>query len=90
MCPELRRALLEGLRAAASGAFAPSFYRMKISRRRMKRYRRPGLASLLSPAEARAIQAFWYFDGCSVHELARRFHRNRRTIRKALRGESIP
>lgn len=85
MPPELHRELVEGLRAAAAGAFRPRFYRVKISPRRERRLRRPGGASWLSPAEARAVQAFAYFEGCGVNELARRFHRNRRTIRKALR-----
>jgi len=43
------------------------------------------MASRLSAEEARAVQAFAYFGGCSVWELARRFQRHRRTIRKALR-----
>ena len=77
-------ALLEGLRAAAAGAFTPRFYQVRVSRRRVKRYRRPGMGSPLTSAEARAVQAFHYFGGCSITELARRFHRNRRTIRKAL------
>jgi hypothetical protein len=84
MPPDLRCELLDALRAAANGAFEPSFYRVRISARRERRYRQPGRASLLSQVEARAILAFWYFEGCSVHELAKRFHRNRRTIRKAL------
>lgn len=82
---DLTRELLEGLRLASQGAFMPRFYRVKVSPRREKRYRRPGMASWLSPAEARAVQAFQYFSGCSVSELARRFRRHRRTIRKALR-----
>lgn len=84
MPPELHAELLEGLRAAAAGAFTPRFYRVKVSPRREKRYRRPGMASWLSPAEARAVQAFAVFGRCSINELAKRFHRNRRTIRKAL------
>src|SRR5262245_17286603 len=81
---DLHAALLEGLRAAAAGAFTPRFYQVRVSPRRVKRYRRPGMGSPLTSAEARAVQAFQYFGGCSITELARRFHRNRRTIRKAL------
>ena len=81
----LHSELVAGLQQAAAGAFVPRFYRVKVSPRRERRYRRPGMASWLSPAEARAVQAFQYFGGCSITELARRFHRNRRTIRKALR-----
>ena len=54
-----------------------------------KRYRRPGMASKLSPLEVRAIQAFQYFGGYSITELAERFHRHRRTIRKALRDSAF-
>lgn len=89
MQPELRAELVAGLKDAASGAFRPRFYRVKVSPRRERRYRRPGMASWLSPAEARAVQAFAFFGGCSINELARRFHRNRRTIRKALRDVSF-
>jgi hypothetical protein len=81
---DIYRAMVEGLQAAAAGEFQPRFYRVKVSPRRERRYRRPGMASWLSPAEARAVQAFYYFAGCSIGALARRFHRNRRTIRKAL------
>jgi DNA-directed RNA polymerase specialized sigma24 family protein len=42
------------------------------------------MGSPLTPVESRAVQAFHYFGGCSITELAQRFHRNRRTIRKAL------
>ena len=91
--PDLRAELLAGLRAAAAGSFAPSFYRTRVRvknrwrhwRTVEKRYRRPGLGSRLTSAEARAIQAFHFFNGATVVELARQFHRNRRTIRKALR-----
>ena len=84
MPPDLHAELVHGLQQAADGAFVPRFYRVKISPRRERRYRRPGMASWLSPEEARAVQAFQYFGGCSIHELARRFRRHRRTIRKAL------
>ena len=84
----LHAELLEGLRAAAAGAFEPKFYRVKVSPRRERRYRRPGMASRLTAAEARAVQAFQYFGGCSITELAKRFHRNRRTVRKALRYQT--
>src|SRR5262245_30817119 len=40
---DLHAALLEGLRAAAAGAFTPRFYQVRVSRRRVKRYRRPGM-----------------------------------------------
>jgi hypothetical protein len=85
MPPDLHDELLKGLRAAAGGQFQPRFYRVKVSPRRWKRYRRPGNASRLSAEEARAVQAFAYYGGCSVWELARRFQRHRSTIRKALR-----
>jgi len=85
MPSDLHEELLIGLRAAAEGRFQPHFYRVKVSPRRWRRYRRPGMASRLSAEEARAVQAFAYFGGCSVWELARRFQRHRRTIRKALR-----
>lgn len=84
MPPDLHRELVQGLQLAAGGAFRPRLYRVKVSPRRELRYRRPGMASRLSPAEARAVQAFQYFGGCSIRELARRFHRHRFTIRKAL------
>ena len=84
MPPDLTRELVEGLQQAAAGAFVPRVYRVKLSPRRERWYRRPGMASWLSPDEARAIQAFQYFGGCGVSELARRFQRHRRTIRKAL------
>jgi len=45
--------------------------------------------SPLTSAEAGAVQAFHYFGGCNITELARRFHRNRRTIRKALASDSM-
>lgn len=85
MPPDIHGEMAAALRAAASGAFQPRFYQVKVSPRRWRRYRRPGMASWLSPAEARAVQAFHYYCGCSVWELARRFQRHRRTIRKALR-----
>ena len=81
---DLHAALLEGLRAAAAGAFTPRFYQVRVSPRRVRRYRRPGMGSPLTPAEVRAVQTFQYFGGCSITEVARCFHRNRRTTRKAL------
>jgi hypothetical protein len=81
---DLHAEMLAGLQAAARGDFQPRFYRVKVSRRREKRYRRPGMASWLSPAEARAVQAFRYFGGLSISAIARRFHRHRQTIAKAL------
>ena len=83
--PELHAELVEGLRAAASGQFAPKCYRVKVSARREKRYRRPGMASPLSQLEARALQAFYVYEGCTISELARRFWRQRATVRKSLR-----
>ena len=84
LTPEARAELIAGLHAAAAGAFVPRFYRVKISPRREKRYRRPGMASPLTLDEARAMQAFRLFEGCSIQELARRFHRRPMTVRKAL------
>ena len=89
MPPDLHAELVQGLQQAAAGAFVPRFYRVKVSPRRERRYRRPGMASKLLPAEARAVQAFQYFGGCSIHELARQFCRHRRTIRKALRDPAF-
>ena len=89
MPPDIHAEMVEGLRAAAAQKFQPRFYRVKVSPRRERRYRRPGMASWLSPAEARAVQAFAYFGGCSITELARRFHRHRRTIGKALRDPAF-
>lgn len=86
MPPDLHAELVAGLQQAAAGAFRPRMYRVKISKRRERWYRRPGMASRLTPLEARAIQAFQYFEGCSINELAKRFRRHRRTIRKALSG----
>jgi hypothetical protein len=80
----------EGLRLAAAGRFTPKYYQVQISRRRVMRYRRPGMASRMSEQEAWAVQAFAYLGGCTISEIARRFCRHRRTVRKALRslGES--
>ena len=84
--PDLHAALLDGLRAAAAGAFTPTrFYRVRVSPRREKRYRRPGRAATLGPRERRAIQALRLFEGRPLLELARMFHRDWKTIRKALR-----
>ncbi len=43
--PPDRSALLEALQAAAVGEFKPWFYRVKVSPRKWKRYRMPGMAS---------------------------------------------
>ena len=77
-------ALLEALRAAAAGEFSPRFYRVKISPRKWKRYRRPGMASPVTVKEALAMHAFRLLEGCSTSEIARRFHRKRDTVRRAL------
>src|SRR5688572_7437928 len=86
MPPDIHAELLAGLQQAADGAFKPWFYRVRVSPRRWKRYRMPGMASRVSPAEARAIQAFHAFAPRQVRvsELARRFHRKRETIRAVL------
>jgi hypothetical protein len=85
MPPELRRELIRGLELAAQpGAFRPRFYRVRVSKRRERRYRRPGMASPLTVDEMRALQAFRYFEGCSINELSIRFKRSWRTVRKAL------
>jgi hypothetical protein len=82
--PPDAHALLEALHAAAAGEFRPWFYRVKVSPRKWKRYRMPGVASRVSPKEALAMQAFRWLEGCSTSEIARRFHRKRETVRKAL------
>src|SRR5688572_726241 len=84
MPPDVWAEMIAGLTAAAAGTFTPRFYRVRLSPRREIRRRRPGMASRLSLLEARAIQAFQYFGGCSINELATRFRRSRATIRKAL------
>jgi hypothetical protein len=76
--------LLEALQAAAAGEFKPWFYRVRVSPRKWKRYRMPGIASRVTPKEALAMRAFQVLEGCSMSELARRFHRKRDTVRKAL------
>jgi DNA-binding NarL/FixJ family response regulator len=77
-------ALLAALQAAAAGEFKPWFYRVKVSPRKWKRYRMPGMASRVTPKEALAMQAFRLLEGCSTTEIARRFHRKRDTVRNAL------
>jgi hypothetical protein len=85
MTPDLRAELIAGLQQAAAGAFRPWFYRVRISPRRWKRYRMSGIASRVSPAEARAIQAFHAFSPRPrISDIARRFHRKRQTIRGVL------
>ena len=81
---EIHSELVAGLQAAAAGAFAPRFYRVRVSPRRVRRYRRPGMASPLTMAEARPLEAFRMLEGCSILELARRFHCTPMTVRKAL------
>jgi hypothetical protein len=78
------RVLLEALQAAAAGEFKPWFYRVKVSPRKWKRYRMPGIASRVTPKEALAMQAFRLLEWCSTTDIARRFHRKRETVRKAL------
>ena len=46
----------------------------------------PGIASRVSQKEALAMQAFRLLEGCGTSEIARRFHRKRETVRKALRS----
>jgi hypothetical protein len=53
-----KSALIEALRAAAAGEFRPWFYRVKISPRKRKRYRMPGIALRVTPKEALAMLAF--------------------------------
>ena len=81
-------AILEALQAAAAGEFKPWFYRVKVSPRRWKRYRMPGMVSRVTPKEALAMQAFRQLEGCSTAEIARRFHRRWLTVRKALAVEA--
>ena len=82
----LRAELLDGLHAAAAGAFTPTrFYRVRVSPRREKRYRRPGRAATLGSRERRAIQALRLFGNRPMTQLARLFQRDWKTIRKALR-----
>lgn len=85
MRPEYR----EALEAAAAGEFKPWFYRVKVSPRKWKRYRMPGMASRVTPKEALAMQAFLVLEGCSTSEIARRFHRKRETVRRALASAAI-
>jgi hypothetical protein len=87
---DIRAEMLSGLEQAANGAFKPWFYRVRVSPRRWKRHRMPGMASRVSPAEARAIQAFQAFapGRVRVSDLARQFHRTRGTIRAVLRDQS--
>jgi hypothetical protein len=82
--PLSESALVDALRAAAAGEFKPWFYRVKVSPRKWKRYRMPGMASRVSPKEALAMRAFRDLGGCNTSEIARRFHRKRHTVRKAL------
>jgi hypothetical protein len=89
MPPDLYSELRDGLRAAADGAFRPWFYRVKVSPRRWRRYRMPGVASRVSPQEARAIQAFHVFGGVRPSALARQFHRKRETIARVLRDQAF-
>ena len=77
--------LLEAVQAAAAGEFQPRFYRVKLSPRRWKRYRRPGMASPVSPKEALAMQAFRLLEGHSTAAIARTFHRKWETVAKVLR-----
>jgi hypothetical protein len=87
MPPDIHAELVAGLQEAAAGGFKPWFYRVRVSPRRWKRYRMPGMASRVSPAEARAIQGFHAFSPGRIRitDLARRFHRTRATIRAVLR-----
>ena len=83
---DIHTELMDGLQRAAAGEFKPWFYRVKVSPRRWKRHRMPGVASRVSPAEARAIQAFHAFSPrrMGVTALARKFHRKRDTITAVL------
>jgi hypothetical protein len=82
---DLYEELLAGLEQAAAGAFTPPFYRVRVSPRKWKRYRMPGMASRVTPKEALAMQTFYLLEGCSTSEIARRFQRKRDTVRRALR-----
>ena len=76
--------LINALRAAASGEFKPWFYRVKVSPRKWKRHRMPGMASRVTSKEALAMLAFRELGGYNTSEIARRFHRKRDTVRKAV------
>ena len=76
--------LREALQAAAAGTFVPRFYRVKVSPRKWKRYRRPGMASRVSPQEALAMQAFKLLNGHSTASIPRLLHRQWKTVAKAL------
>lgn len=65
--------------------FRPWFYRVRVSPRKFKRYRMPGIASRVSTQEARTIQALRASQRLSISELARRFHRKRETVGRILR-----
>lgn len=85
--------LIEALRAAAAGEFRPWFYRVKMSQRKWKRYRMPGMASRVTRKEALAMLAFRELAGWKTSDIARSFHRKRDTVRTALarvRGEHEP
>lgn len=49
----------------------------------------PGMASRVTPKEALAMQAFHFLKRCSASEIARRFHRKRETVRRALASAVI-
>jgi hypothetical protein len=66
-------ALIEALRAAAAGEFRPWFYRVKVSPRKWKRYRMPGIGSRVTPKEALAMLALRELAGWNTSEIARRF-----------------
>jgi hypothetical protein len=76
--------LLKAVQAAAAGEFQPKFYRVQVSPRRWKRYRRPGMASRVSPKEAQAMQAFRLLGKQTTAAIARIFHRRWHTVAKAL------
>ena len=81
---------VDGGRATVTGLpdpsmFRPWFHRVRVSRRRWKRYRMPGVASKVSDAEADAIRIWRQRKGMSISALARQFSRTRETVGRVLR-----